>query len=204
MTILIDGYNLLHATGIVGRGVGPGTLQRARNTLLNYIAASLDSDECAITTIIFDAHDPPPDRPREYQQQGICVKYAVGYEDADTLLEELIRVDSSPRRLTVISSDHRVQRAARRRHANAVDCEVWFDELGKRRASREPAIEDISAKPTEQLTESEVKTWLEVFGDGLMDEPQREELDDPAAGNTEESELENPFPPGYAEDLLEE
>ena len=34
-----------------------------------------------------------------------------------TEIEELIRKESAPRRLTVVSSDHRVQRAARRRKA---------------------------------------------------------------------------------------
>ena len=87
MTILIDGYNLLHVTGIVGRGIGPGTLQRCRNALLNCLAASLDAGDRSITTIVFDAHDPPPDRPREYRWQGIRVIYAVGYADADFVTE---------------------------------------------------------------------------------------------------------------------
>ena len=30
MSLLIDGYNLLHAAGIMGRGAGPGGLQRSR------------------------------------------------------------------------------------------------------------------------------------------------------------------------------
>ena len=45
-----------------------------------------------MTTVVFDARDPPPDRPREYQWHGMTVRYAVGYEDADTLLEELIQL----------------------------------------------------------------------------------------------------------------
>ena len=204
MAILIDGYNLLHVTGIVGRGIGPGTLQRSRNALLSCIAASLDEEERLITTVVFDAHDPPPDRPHEYSQQGMRVIYAVGYADADTLLEELIRIDSAPRRLTVVSSDHRVQRAAKRRRATAVDSDVWFDELGQRRAWQAPALEDASAKPTEKLTDSELKTWLEVFGDVPEDKPRRQGLADAARGQTEASEIDNPFPPGYADDLLDE
>jgi predicted RNA-binding protein with PIN domain len=204
MTILIDGYNLLHVTGIVGQGIGPGTLQRSRNALLNYLAASLDKDERSMTTVVFDAHDPPPGRPREDQQLGICVKYAVGYADADTLLEELIQIDSAPRRMTVVSSDHRVQRAAKRRRATAVDSDVWFDDLGKRKTRKEPPAEDVSAKPTEKLTASEVKTWLEAFGDAPAGHSQRKECDSDTASNAAEIAIDNPFPPGYAEDLLEE
>ena len=35
MPLLIDGYNLLHATGILGRGRGHGWLARSREALLN-------------------------------------------------------------------------------------------------------------------------------------------------------------------------
>lgn len=204
MTILIDGYNLLHVTGILGRGIGPGTLRRSRNALVNYIAASLNDGERAIITIVFDAHDPPPDQPRVYQQHGICVKYAVGYADADSLLEELIQSDSSPRRLTVVSSDHRVQRAAKRRRATAVDSDVWFDALGKSPARQELTVEDVSAKPKGKLTESEVNHWLEVFCDALVEEAQQEQGDAVQTTDPAEAEVENPFPPGYAEDLLDE
>ena len=30
MSLLIDGYNLLHAVGILGRGIGPGGLRTSR------------------------------------------------------------------------------------------------------------------------------------------------------------------------------
>ena len=30
MALVIDGYNLLHASGILGRGIGPGSLERSR------------------------------------------------------------------------------------------------------------------------------------------------------------------------------
>ena len=45
MSLLIDGYNLLNAVGIVGRGVGPGGLERSRLALLNFLAESLSVEE---------------------------------------------------------------------------------------------------------------------------------------------------------------
>ncbi len=42
MALLIDGYNLMHVAGIVGRGVGPGGLERSRLALLNFLAESLE------------------------------------------------------------------------------------------------------------------------------------------------------------------
>ena len=61
--------------------------------------------------------------------QGITVCFAEQYAEADDLIEELIRLDSMLRRLVVVSSDHRLQRAARRRRAKAIDSDVWYAEL---------------------------------------------------------------------------
>ena len=71
MPLLIDGYNLLNATGIVGRGAGPPSLGRSRLALLNFLAASIDPRELPHTTVVFDAHDPPPGLPRVVQHGAV-------------------------------------------------------------------------------------------------------------------------------------
>jgi predicted RNA-binding protein with PIN domain len=55
MRLLIDGYNLLYATGLLGPGIGPGGLERSRMALVNFLAASLEPAELAQTTVVFDA-----------------------------------------------------------------------------------------------------------------------------------------------------
>ena len=129
MSLVIDGYNLMYVAGILGRGTGPGSLQRSRLALLNFLAASLDPRELPHTTVVFDSHDAPWGLPRSLQHRGITVRFAAQYEEADDLIEELIGTDSAPRRLVVVSSDHRIQRAARRRRAKAADSDVWYAEL---------------------------------------------------------------------------
>ncbi len=53
MPLLIDGYNLLNATGIVGRG-GPSSLGRSRLALLNFLAGSnRPAGVLAHTTAVF-------------------------------------------------------------------------------------------------------------------------------------------------------
>ncbi len=55
MALLIDGYNLLNATGIFGEA-GPGTaLHRTRLAFLNFLAESFTKRERNGTTIVFDA-----------------------------------------------------------------------------------------------------------------------------------------------------
>ena len=74
------------------------------------------------------------------EHRGITVRFAAQYEEADELIEELIRADSAPRRLVVVSSDHRIQRAARRRRAKAVDSDVWYAELVRARRERQRSL----------------------------------------------------------------
>jgi hypothetical protein len=211
--ILIDGYNLLHVTGVTGRGIadrkiGPGTLERARTALLNFLAASLTDDERQLTTIVFDSSNAPPGLPRDLQHQGIAVKYATGYESADELLEDLIRKASAPRKLTVVSSDHRVQRAAKRRKARAVDSDVWCAEIRESRCKSKEPLAPSSPKPASPLSEDDVAAWLDEFGDVCTDDPsEAEPRRSEKQTNSERAarlQIENPFPPGYAEDLLDE
>ena len=63
MSLLIDGYNLLHASGILGGGLGPGGLERSRLALLNFVAEAVDAKELAHTTVVFDAAGAPPGLP---------------------------------------------------------------------------------------------------------------------------------------------
>src|SRR5262245_37959795 len=135
-SILIDGYNLLHVTGIFGRGVGPGTLHRSRTALLNVLAESIAPEEVAHTTIVFDSAEAPPGLPRQINHRGMTVHFASSYADADELIEELIQTHHSPRTLTVVSSDHRIQRAARRRKATPIDSDRWYAELMRARQGR--------------------------------------------------------------------
>ena len=163
MALLIDGYNLLHVTGIVGRGIGPGTLQRSRLALLNFLAQSLDPADLPHATIVFDAHE-ASGLAQVTDHCGMSVHFAAKYPSADDLIEELIVADSAPRRLVVVSSDHRIQRAARRRRAKPVDSDVWYAELIRARRERHESQADAPARPSAPLLEEDVNYWLRQFG----------------------------------------
>ena len=60
MSLIIDGYNLMHAAGIIGHGVGPGGLERSRLALLNFVAESIEPAELSVTTMVFDSRQAPP------------------------------------------------------------------------------------------------------------------------------------------------
>lgn len=211
MATLIDGYNLLYAVGMLGRNLGPGSLERARNALLGFLAGTLSESERAETTVVFDAKARPPGLPRELNYRGIRVLYAVGHPDADDLMEQLIRADSSPRRLVVVSSDHQLHRAARRRRATAVDSDRWYDDLCRQRRARErpePADED---RPSAVPDESESASWIRAFlepaaSDGRADVEANPEVEREPSDRSGDDDFDayNPFPPGYADDVLAE
>ena len=218
MSVIIDGYNLIAAVGIIGRGVGPGGLERARLALLNFLAESLEPGEIGGTTIVFDAKNAPTGLPRVVNHRGLTVRFASRYPDADSLIEELIGEASAPRGLTVVSSDHRIQRAARRRKAVPVDSDVWYEGMIRRRRERQAAVrsQKAEAKPPVPLLEEDVDYWIRVFGGESLLEEVVEEADAAESGGDKAEPPEtapqdgkrkscyNPFPSGHADDLLKE
>lgn len=164
MPLLIDGYNLLYSTGIAGRGEGPGSLERSRLALLNFLAESLAPKDLPHTTVVFDAHEAPSGLPRSLIHRGIRVQFASTHESADALIEELIRADFAPHRLTVVSSDHEIQRAAHRRRAKAIDSDAWYAALLRSRQSRRRAAATTPATPAVPLLAEDVNYWMRQFG----------------------------------------
>jgi uncharacterized protein len=168
MALLIDGYNLLHVTGIFG-AAGAGTeLHRSRLALLDFLAASILERERAQTTIVFDAAGAPPGLPTSATHEGITVYFARRHANADEMIERLLDECQAPRSLTVVSSDHRIQRAARHHGAAYVDSDKWFAELQAARRERDLKIGDSLAKPEGQSPE-EVSYWVDEFEKGATD-----------------------------------
>jgi predicted RNA-binding protein with PIN domain len=203
MALLIDGYNLLHVTDIFGSPRASETaLHASRQALLAFLAAVLDAKTRSETTIVFDAAGAPPGLPTVLNHEGITVHFARRYASADELLEELIEDFRSPRSLTVVSSDHRVQRAARRRGAAFADSDRWFAEIKASHAKSDRTTTP-AAKPVGQLPPDQVEYWLREFTptDAASTPDPSEALDAKGEAKSREDAI---FPPGYAEDLLEE
>jgi predicted RNA-binding protein with PIN domain len=170
-TYLIDGYNLLHALGILPHEVGPHGLERARQRLLDFLQAAHGPRSAAVT-VIFDAASAPPGAVRETDQHGIHVRFALGYEQADDLIEELIRSEPAPQQLHVVSDDQRIQRAARRGRCQALGCADYLELLER---SRRPCRPTPPPEKHGQPSQAETQQWLNEFAD-LDKEPDWKEL----------------------------
>lgn len=198
--ILIDGYNLVFQCGLEGRSRTPASLQRGRNRLVGELEVSLPKSIKQRTALVFDATRLPSGESRSTQtESGLTIIYALGYEDADTLIEILIQKNSTPKKLTVVSSDHRLHKAALRRKSTPVDSDQWFDQITGE-STEEIANESIEEKKLqiEQLDEID---WLEEFGldRGVADENKNSD----ERLRLDERTNYDPFPPGYADDLLD-
>lgn len=132
MRLLIDGYNLLHATDLFGAGDLAGTLRGSREALVAFLAARLTASERRATVVVFDAADAPPGLPDRFEQEGIDLRFARGFADADAMIEAILEGKHRAKHLTVVSGDRRVQRAARSSGAKWVDSDKWFAELCRR------------------------------------------------------------------------
>lgn len=172
MRYLIDGYNLLFAIGLLHGKAGPHGLEKARLALLGHLLGSHGADVAAVT-VVFDAAGAPPGAAPEENYQGIHICYALDGE-ADDLIENLIQRDAAPRQLTVVSDDHRIQQAGRRRRCLVLGCLDYLDEMERLRRPKAAPI-DASAKP-EGLSGGETQHWLREFADLANDPKVREAL----------------------------
>jgi predicted RNA-binding protein with PIN domain len=160
MSLLIDGYNLLNAAPVDPVDRGPTPLFRARQGLLNFLGDALDEKIRGQTTIVFDASEAPPGLPREFVIYDMKIIFAREFPQADVLIEELIEAESAPRSLLVVSGDHRLHRAARRRGAKAIDSDVWYESLRRRRRDRPHKQPE---KPALPQSDEEAAYWVERF-----------------------------------------
>jgi hypothetical protein len=166
--LIIDGYNLLHAVGILSVRPGKKHLEMARKTLLQRLGNSLRADVRANTTIVFDAGpDAPRGLPAIQKYSGMEIRFARDHKNADEQIMELIVQESAPKSLHVVSGDREIQELARRRRATAWDSETWYDSLSHFAPPDPDPEERNAAEPREpQQSEEQIQSWLRTFGGG--------------------------------------
>ena len=130
--IVIDGYNLLHQTPVMQTGSGAVWLHHQRINLVQQLAKLLTPSERTTTMCVFDAHTDRSPNTTDFVLDDIRVCFAHNHREADDFIEELIEQHPSPRSLLVVSSDRRIQNAARYRQAQTTNSREWFDKITSR------------------------------------------------------------------------
>src|SRR5437588_7232801 len=186
MKYMIDGYNLLHALGLIRTRAGPADLHKARLGLLRLLHSRL-GEESASVTVVFDADRAPGRLPEEEVYEGIHIRYAVHEPEADDLIEDMIRRQPVPQQLAVVSDDHRLQRAAQRRNCKVLGCGEFLDCLEPRLKKSPSHTQESDAKP-KTVSEGELRGWLKEFSE-LQDDPNLKALSEPREWEDIESDV---------------
>jgi predicted RNA-binding protein with PIN domain len=158
---LIDGYNLIHALGMIQRNMPPGGLEASRRRLLEFLTAAFTGSNADVT-IVFDAQGPQATGKRVQEHAGLHIRFAPRTQSADDLIEDLIEQSAQPDRLTVISNDMRLQNAARQRGARAWSHEDLLDSLDKKSSQATPTSDEANEK-ADHTSPAELQHWLTEF-----------------------------------------
>ncbi|MDB4766475.1 NYN domain-containing protein [bacterium] len=209
MDIIIDGYNLIFQCGLQTNSTADDMLEQSRNRLLSEIASFGGVEVAKRTTIVFDAaHRPLAAKTNRYRIKNVLVLYADRFDDADSMIEHLITRHSTPKKLTVVSSDHRLHKAALRRKAKPIDSEIWYDLLIEGKLMSKTAA--VKLPRPDGLVDVDWHDELQIDAmdiSAIQAEVEAESASeaDPAREDTAiDGDVSNPFPPGYGEDLLGE
>jgi predicted RNA-binding protein with PIN domain len=174
--LVIDGYNLMHAAGLGRSEYGPGELERNRNRLLHQIAGVLDKSVAADATVVFDAHLSAPRLTEEAlptKSSPLLVCFSRDGRDADEEIERILETHSSPRQVLVVSSDHRLHKAAARRKARCMDSEDFLRQFEATELDRPPGARNSRRQkttgmkpertPDQRGTDPETADYVEDF-----------------------------------------
>ncbi len=173
MRFLIDGYNLMHRLGLA-QPRGSGRLERCRANLLEWLER-VHGRELDSVTVVFDGREGIRQAKSSSTRGGIRIQFSVG-QIADDLIEELIEHERSPRTLTVVSSDRRIQESARRRGCAFWSCDRYL-EWSTDRGHTPPKPPQLPDKP-EMPSAEELNHWQNEFAE-LDQDPELREFNQP-------------------------
>jgi len=155
VALILDCYNVLHAVmppSLAGLDEAGLCLALSRSRWLG-----------ERMTVVCDGL-PKVLRQQESPVAAVEIVYAGRDKSADDVLIRMIDEGHSPRRLTVVSSDRQIQKAARRRRANALTSEEFIHILvsdGPMPARRQVTGDE---KPdADGFDETEIERWVREF-----------------------------------------
>jgi len=153
---IIDGHNLLHSIQKVDESSESISDVQLCRIIGRYLKLISQSGE-----IIFDGTG-PRDKSGFDDISNLEVFFAGLGTDTDTVIEDKIRASTAPKRLTIVSSDRRLRKAARTRKATSLKSEVFWNNIHKQLTRKRPEKEPPAKR--QGLTDGETEQWLEFFG----------------------------------------
>jgi predicted RNA-binding protein with PIN domain len=158
--IIIDGYNLIKANpDIFSRMTGLESQRRHLQKILQS-APALHGQEILI---VFDGAS-GYNLPRSEKKNRMQVIFSGKAQEADEVIQNLIRKKAPSNELLIVSSDQAIQNTAKDHQAASITSrEFWKSLLGIPVETSRTSSDDISAD--RHLSEKEVQDWLKIFKD---------------------------------------
>ena len=172
--LVIDAYNALHVEGVLA----PESAGLELDSLASLISRSryaaddvwLVCDAMPRASVRKEVPLAQTDGPCGSRVPGLQVPcggarilYAGHGRSADSAIEVIVRTVTAPRRVLVVSSDHAVQKTARKRGCRAIDSSEFIGHLAfDSRSTPRPSPGRLSAP----LSSEEVEEWVSHFGVG--------------------------------------
>lgn len=156
MPLIVDTYNVLHVTGVLPSGLA--------GLDLTGLADLIGESRYAAEQVCLVCDGAPRSAWKDADQdERIHVIFAGPKRSADDVIERMIDRSSSPRRLTVVSSDRRITKSARTRRCRTLRAEDFLAQLARdhRIAARRGTP---FRKPRAPLSPGEVNEWIRAFG----------------------------------------
>lgn len=125
MRYLIDGYNLMHALGLVRKNGGEQAWLASRRKLLDWLAEQLTRRSSDQFQVVFDAQRSTGTLESNLHR-GVKILIARG-QSADDVIEEMLAVEIQPKTLTVVSNDHRLRDAAWHHDCGWITCGAFTE-----------------------------------------------------------------------------
>ena len=159
--IIIDGYNLIEATPEQFKKMP--TLENRRNHLLKMIQSTPQLKNITVY-VIFDGKSSERNH-LKYRQKNISIIFSGKEQDADAVIQKMIRQNASRKSLHIISSDREIQHTARDHHARISSSQEFWKQLRDKRPVQTNLNKSVSGGEKE-LNKSEVQEWLDIFNKG--------------------------------------
>jgi len=157
MPVLIDGNNLLFAARDAEPERSPGI------STLCVLLGEWARKSGQRVHIVFDGPRPAPARVEQLREQGVSFEHSGGGVSADDVIIERINENSAPRLLSVVSSDHEIVAAARRRRAKSVRSNLFWEQVRRDLARPNRPRVRMPEEKLRGLSAEQTEHWLGEF-----------------------------------------
>ncbi|MGQ9475376.1 MAG: NYN domain-containing protein [Actinomycetota bacterium] len=162
-TLLVDGYNLIHAHPVLSR-LAKSDLESAREGLIGELVPLASPDYFRAVLVIFDAAAWGGPEPVVEDRRGLVVIYTRRRQTADSFIESAVRKMVREERVLVASSDLVLRRTVEGYGAGGIQGEELLRMAEEaRRSIREEAerVSDDRRVPLEERVSPEVRRLLD-------------------------------------------